>query len=99
MLEGFPRRRDDVAARIIGGEAVVVTPADSLVHELDAVATFVWKRCDGSRDGRELAAALTEAFEVSTEEAQRDVEELLRTLSRKNLVDVLERRIETASET
>lgn len=99
FLAGFPRRRIDVAARVIGDEAVVVTPADSLVHELNTEATFVWERCDGSRNGRELAAAMTEAFEVAAEVAERDLEELLRVLSRNGLIDVQEQRVERVPET
>lgn len=89
LLERFPRQRDDLAARVIGGEAVVVTPADSLVHELDPVATYVWEKCDGRRSGWEIVESVVAAFEVERSVAARDLEILLRTLSDKGLVDLL----------
>lgn len=91
VLERYPRQRLDVAARVIEGEAVVVTPADSLVHELDPVATFVWERCDGSLTGAAIADAMTSEFEVDLEQARVDLADLLRTLRDRGLIDLLER--------
>lgn len=89
VLDAFPRQRSDLAARVIEGEAVVVTPADGSVHELDAVATFVWEGCDGRNSGRALARRVTEAYEVETEVAERDVAGLLQELQAKGLVELL----------
>lgn len=88
-LERKVRQRDDVAARVIGDEAIVITPADSLVHELDRVATFVWTRCDGERTGWGLVDAVVEQFEVGRERAARDIDALLETFSDKGLVELL----------
>jgi hypothetical protein len=87
-LDSYPRQRPDVAARVIDGEAVVVTPADSLVHELDPVATFVWERCTGEQQGRALVAALVAAFEVTPAEAGADLAKLLETFAARGLVDL-----------
>ncbi len=88
-LDSRPRPRDDLAARSIAGEAVVVTPADSKVHELDPVATFVFERCDGERSGHDLVRLLLEAFEVAPDVAERDVALLLRTFAERGLVELL----------
>lgn len=89
-LKRFPKRRDDVAGRVIGGEAVVVTPSDSQVHELNPVATFIWERCDGTRSGLAIAAEITAEFDVQAEMAERDLVGLLRTLCEKGLIVLLE---------
>lgn len=90
VLERFPRRREELASRVIAGEAVVVSPADSKVHELNAVATFVWERCDGRRSGRELAREVTRAFDVAAGQAEADVARLLETLAARGLVELRE---------
>ncbi len=87
-LEARPRALDDLAARAIAGEAVVVTPADSKVHELDEVATFVFERCDGARTGRDLVDLVLETFEVDRPTAERDVAALLQTFVDRGLVEL-----------
>lgn len=80
-------QRSDVAARVIGGEAVVITPNDSRVHELDPVATFVWSHCDGKRSGWALVDEVLASFDVERDQAARDVDALLQVLSDKGLVE------------
>lgn len=88
-LERTVRQRDDVAARVIGGEAVVITPGDSHVHELDAVATFVWEHCDGQRTGWNLVDEVVASFDVERDRAASDLDALLQTFSEKGLVELL----------
>lgn len=89
LLDRQPRQRAELAARVIGGEAVVVDAGSSRVHELNPVATFVWERCDGTRSGWAIVDAVVEAFEVEREVAARDVAGLLRTLHERGLLDLL----------
>lgn len=88
-LDAYPRQRPDLAARVIGGEAVVVTPSDSQVHELNAAATWLFEACDGRRSGWQLVDGLTAAFEVDRAQASRDVAALLDQLRDRGLVDLL----------
>lgn len=88
-LELYPRQRPDLAARVIGGEAVVVTPADARVHELNEVATAVFEACDGTRSGWQLVDVVLGAFEVGRDEAVRDVTTLLETMREAGLVELL----------
>ena len=64
-------------ARNIGGEAVVITPADSRVHELNPVATLIYEACATGATLDELTVRVTEAFEVTPEQARHDAERLL----------------------
>lgn len=86
-LETRYRQTSDLAARTIGGEAVVVTPADSLVHELDEVATFVFERCDGSRTAAQLVDEVLAAFAAAPAQVRDDVAGLLATLVARRLVE------------
>ena len=71
----------DVAARNIAGEVVVVTPADSKVHELDAVGSVMFEACDGRRTVREVAELVTRSFEVEPGVAEHDTAEFLARLA------------------
>lgn len=83
------RPHPEAAARNIAGEAVVVTPADSKVHELDAVGTFIFEACDGTRTGREVAGLVAASFEVSLETAQRDVAAFLSLLAERRVLEAV----------
>ena len=54
----FPRRHRDVCSQVLDGEAVVYDPRDGVLHHLDAAATEVWRRCDGTRTVDELVALI-----------------------------------------
>lgn len=87
-LERTVHPRNDVAARVIGDEAVVITPADSRVHELDPVATFIWSHCDGKRSGWALVDEVVQAFDVERDQAANDVDALLQIFSDRKLVEL-----------
>ena len=60
-------------ARVIEGEAVVITPDDSQLHSLNEVGTFIWERADGSRTVAQIVDELCQCFEVDRAQAARDV--------------------------
>lgn len=86
VLDHVPVQADDLAARTIAGEAVVVTPTSAQVHELDPVATFVFERCDGRRTGWGLVDELVAEFAVDRDVAAADLEVLLGTFVARGLV-------------
>jgi len=79
------RRDDTLPCQEIQGEAVIVCPARRELHQLDPTATFLWNRLDRPRTAAELAEALCEEFEVTPEQAERDVRAFLADLERKGL--------------
>lgn len=88
VLRRFPKRRTELASRVIGDEAVVVVPASSQVHELNPVASFVWQRCDGNHEGYEILKDMLSEFEVQEEEAEKDLTALLEELAELKLVEL-----------
>jgi hypothetical protein len=74
------------AWREIDGVVVVITPGDSVLHELNASASFIWKNLNGERTPEEIAGLLAEEFEVSGEQARADVREFLAGLVAKGLL-------------
>ncbi|HXH05837.1 MAG TPA: PqqD family protein [Vicinamibacterales bacterium] len=77
--------------RSIAGETLLV-PVSGRVADLEAlyvlneVGAFVWARLDGRHTVREIAAAVVEAYDVSLEQAERDVGELVAALESAGLV-------------
>lgn len=75
-----------LAWREIEGRVVVISPEDSVVHELNETASFIWKHADGGRDVAEIASLLSEEFSVDALQAKADTEGLLERLVQKGLV-------------
>jgi hypothetical protein len=64
---------------------------DSLYNLTDAGA-FIWEQLDGRASGAEIVARLVGAFEVSTEDAERDYLEFIEELARLGAVRRTDRR-------
>ena len=81
----------DVVTRTIAGETLLV-PIRSGVADLDSIfalnetGSFVWQAIDGSKTVEEIAAAMAEQFEVSPDDAARDVAELVGSMIESGLV-------------
>jgi hypothetical protein len=79
--------RKDVAWRMIEGEAVIVTPADSMMHSLNEVGTRIWQLLDGKRTIRDVATTLAAEFEVEGARAESDTLWFVECLAKKGLVE------------
>lgn len=75
-----------LAWREIDGEVVVISPNNSVLHELNETGSFVWKQVDGRRSAAEIAAGLAAEYDVRPEDAQRDTETLLGELASRQLL-------------
>ena len=79
-------RPKEVAWRMIDGEAVIVTPADSMMHSLNEVGTRIWELMDGNRTVADIAAALQAEFEVDDKRVKADTVWFVECLAKKGLV-------------
>jgi len=86
MTDSRPAHNPLLAWREIEGDVVIISPEDSLLHELNTTASFVWKQLDGGRDLTEIARLLAEEFDVAPEQALADTRELIALLERKRLL-------------
>ena len=68
----YLRQNPDTPARTIDGEAIVITPEDSMLHTLNDTATFIWDRADGSRTLESIAEEMLQEFEVDADTLRRD---------------------------
>ncbi len=83
------RQSPGLPARTIGGEAVVITPHDSQVHELNPVGTHLFEACAEPRTLDELVAGLKSAFAVDEATARRDTQAFVERLVALGLLERL----------
>ena len=77
----FPRRHPDTAFRPVGDEGgLVVLSGKSEVKVLNPVAIKVFGLLDGEHSPEQIAKAVVEEYEVSEEEALRDVKSFIEEL-------------------
>lgn len=88
MSARVPRRHRAAPSRVIDGAAVVVQTRLSEVAMLNEVGTAVWGAIDGTRSEADIALVIADAFEVSREQAARDVAAFLDELAAAGLVEL-----------
>ena len=76
-----------VTAVELDGESVLYDETSGVLHLLDAVATVVWARLDGTATLDELAADLSGAFATDPARVRRDLVAFVRQLGRQHLLE------------
>lgn len=84
--EATVRRDPRVPFQEIQGQAVIVVPARRQMHDLNEVATFVWRALEERRTLSELVGAVCEEFDVEQGRAEEDLRALLEELDGKGLL-------------
>jgi len=80
------QKNPDLAWREIDDETVIISPHDSVMHELNDTGSFLWKSIDGKKSAAELAELLVESYQVAPDMALSDAQELLDEMSSRKLV-------------
>ena len=85
------KQAPDVVSRIIVDETILVPirkKASDLnyIYNLNEVASRIWELLDGKRQVKELRDIIAEEFEVSPEQAESDLEGLLKQLETEGAV-------------
>jgi len=68
-------------------EGILLDRRNRSIKQLDPVAWKVWQLCDGNHSQNEIIDEITRIYDVSTEQASRDIAELLKELGSENLVE------------
>jgi len=76
------KRDDNFVFRQIENETILVPIRDNVgdmgsIYNLNAVGAFIWQQLDGEKQLREVAAMVTEEFDVSVEQAQLDLQDFV----------------------
>ena len=74
------------AWRELEGEVVIMSPEDSVLHELNETASFIWKQAIGERSIEEIARAMSAEFAVDETTALEDTRTMVEALRSKGLL-------------
>ena len=85
----YPKKRNDVNARSVDLEMVVLDRQNGSIHQLNQTASFVWEECDGESTLEEIAKRMTEAFEVDFSTAMSDVRKVIQQLNDIGLLEAI----------
>ncbi len=78
----FLARNPRVAARVLGGEMMIMSGKDSTLFTLNETATILWQAADGSTPLREIVQErICGEFNVELAEALQDAETVARQLA------------------
>jgi Coenzyme PQQ synthesis protein D (PqqD) len=80
-----------IAARMLGGEMMIMSAVDSTFFTLNPVATVIWQAADGRTPLSEIIASkVCEEFEVDPDTAEHDAEQFVSELSQHGILLVSE---------
>ena len=77
----YPAPHPQVAARVVDGSAVIVLADSGTVTVLNEVGTRVWELIDGRLSVGAIARMIESEYDVSLDQAARDVQELIQQLA------------------
>lgn len=72
-----PRRRTDVREQVLDDEALLIDRVSGEAYRINATALDVWRMIEPAATTHDLAALLSERYEVDFDRALSDVEQLL----------------------
>jgi hypothetical protein len=82
LTDKYILQSTEIAARILGDEAVIMATVDSAVFMLNPTATVIWKAADGTRPLSQIIEQdVCAEFDVTAEEAEADATNLVEELA------------------
>lgn len=84
-------KESDFVTRNIKEETIIVPVKDDVgdldsIYTLNEVGSFVWKLLDGQTSVSEIVDAMCSEYDITTEEAQKDVVGLISSLEKAGLI-------------
>ena len=87
--ENYPRRDPSTAFRAVDDEGcLVVVPSKAAVEVLNPLGGMIFSLLDGEHSQDEIVSQLVAEFEVSEEQARKDLAEFLDELRKRNMLAV-----------
>jgi hypothetical protein len=85
QLDSLPRQAPNVLSQRSDDEIILFNLEHGNYYSLSEVGIRIWELCDGSRRVSDIAAIISNEYEVPIDVAQADVLELLSDLAEENL--------------
>lgn len=86
VQNGVWQKNPALAWREIDEETIIISPSESVMHELNDTGSFLWQNIDGHRSAADLATLLAQVYDVTHDVALADITALLSELSERKLV-------------
>jgi Coenzyme PQQ synthesis protein D (PqqD) len=94
----YVARSSRIAARKLGDEMLVMSGHDSTLFTLNSTATILWQAADGATALDEIVKRrICSEFDVKSEDALRDAEELAADLAKHGILLISEQPITSAN--
>ena len=98
MSEKYITQSPTIAARMLGGEMMVMSASDSTFFTLNEVATVIWQSADGRTPLSEIVVReVCSQFEIEPEVARADAEQFVDELAQHGILLVSDRPADSAS--
>ncbi len=91
MRDRYPVVSAQVAARVVDDQAVLVLADSGEVQILNEVGAVIWELVDGRHSVGEIADKVAADFDVTQEEAFKDVKEFLAKLANAGAIELVDR--------
>ena len=82
----FRPREEEVASKVIDGEAIIINLANGVYYSMDKVGALVWERLQAGYTLDDVIRVVTGAYDVGREQAESNVVKLVEELLQENLV-------------
>lgn len=89
-LDTTIKRTNKVLASSLEDELVMFDADEGKYYNLNSVATEIWNILEEAHTVRELCSSLSERFEITEEQCQKEVMDFLPDLKEKGLIEVVE---------
>jgi cation transport ATPase len=98
MNEKYIAKSTQIAARMLGGEMMIMSVTDSTFFTLNEVATAIWQAADGRTPLSEIVQTkVCGAFDIDPDTARSDAEQFVNDLSQHGILLVSEQPIEVGA--
>jgi Coenzyme PQQ synthesis protein D (PqqD) len=77
---------EEVAAKVMDGEAILINLSNGIYYSMDKVGAVVWELVEKNFSPEEMVAFIINRYDVESEQAQTDVERLLKELVDEKLI-------------
>ena len=82
MSDKYIARSSAIAARMVGGEMMIMSAADSTFFTLNETATLIWQAADGMTSLSQIVAEkICSEYEIDSETAVHDIEQFVEELA------------------
>ena len=69
--------RANLSTQQIDGELVILDKANSQIHQLNSVASFIWQQIEMGLDAQAIVKKLTQLYEIDAAVAYTDLDKVL----------------------